>query len=253
MLPSTKIAVISLLERQAFISAVGPLFDAARMKSLKIAVSGGSILPILAEFFQSLPGSSNEKTLLSVAMADERIAIPFDECAGQINGLQAKKLFPSSIAIIQVPQSSPALKDISIIAQAYDHLVCEQLGNNSFDFIFLGVGPDGHCASLFPEASDMGQFSPCAFIPVFNSPKPPPNRISLSISAIASAEYVIFIVPHSTEKEAFVCQLEKLLSDPISGIPAPFPAIRVTQQRSALGKKTLWILDSKFSKFIHSS
>lgn len=58
-----------------------------------------------------------------------------------------------------------------------------------FDLLLLGVGPDGHIASLFPDRPELMD-APGSVIPVRNSPKPPPERLSLTIEAINSAERV---------------------------------------------------------------
>lgn len=55
----------------------------------------------------------------------------------------------------------------------------------AFDILLLGVGPDGHVASLFPESPSL--YDERTAIPVRGAPKPPPLRISLSVAAINSA------------------------------------------------------------------
>ncbi|MCU7723434.1 6-phosphogluconolactonase [Actinoplanes sp. KI2] len=58
-----------------------------------------------------------------------------------------------------------------------------------FDVLMLGVGEDGHVASLFPEhpvLNEAGQ----ATAAVHNSPKPPPTRITLTMPTIQSADEV---------------------------------------------------------------
>ena len=64
----------------------------------------------------------------------------------------------------------------------------------ALDLIFLGMGEDGHVASLFPNAPS--QILNCAvpFLAVEDSPKPPPRRISLSYAAIAAAKQVWVLV-----------------------------------------------------------
>jgi 6-phosphogluconolactonase len=61
-----------------------------------------------------------------------------------------------------------------------------------FDVALLGVGPDGHVASIFPELPGLMETDGVA-IPVRNSPKPPPTRISLTLSAICQARAVWLI------------------------------------------------------------
>ncbi len=58
------------------------------------------------------------------------------------------------------------------------------------DLIFLGMGEDGHIASLFPNASSEILHCAAPYLAVTNSPKPPPNRVSLSYAAIVAARQV---------------------------------------------------------------
>lgn len=52
-----------------------------------------------------------------------------------------------------------------------------------FDLILLGIGPDGHVASLFPNHKQVSMKKGWV-LPVDDSPKPPPERISLSLPVI---------------------------------------------------------------------
>ncbi|UCR90480.1 6-phosphogluconolactonase [Mycetocola spongiae] len=58
-----------------------------------------------------------------------------------------------------------------------------------FDITFLGVGPDGHTASLFPGFAEV-QDKDHSVLPVRNSPKPPSDRITLTRSALNSSQRV---------------------------------------------------------------
>ena len=59
----------------------------------------------------------------------------------------------------------------------------------AFDLVFLGVGPDGHVASLFPDREGIRIAVPTV-VAVRESPKPPPERLSLTLPAINGADRV---------------------------------------------------------------
>jgi 6-phosphogluconolactonase len=63
----------------------------------------------------------------------------------------------------------------------------------TFDVLLLGVGPDGHIASLFPGHPGLQADEPGA-IAVHNSPKPPPDRVSLTFPTLNQAREVWFLV-----------------------------------------------------------
>jgi 6-phosphogluconolactonase len=69
----------------------------------------------------------------------------------------------------------------------------------TFDMVLLGLGEDGHTASLFPN--HMVDNSADA-VPVFNSPKPPSERITISQNRLNDTHEVIFIVTGSGKQEA---------------------------------------------------
>lgn len=71
----------------------------------------------------------------------------------------------------------------------------------SFDICFLGVGPDGHIASLFPDRAEI-QVTDRAVVAVRNSPKPPPERVSLTRPVINSSKRVWMVISGSDKAAA---------------------------------------------------
>jgi 6-phosphogluconolactonase len=72
-----------------------------------------------------------------------------------------------------------------------------------FDVLMLGIGPEGHVASIFPEAP--AAYATGSVVAVRNSPKPPPTRISFTFSAIQAAREV-WILASGAEKADAVAE-----------------------------------------------
>jgi 6-phosphogluconolactonase len=73
----------------------------------------------------------------------------------------------------------------------------------AFDVLMLGIGPEGHVASIFPESP--AAHATGSVVAVRNSPKPPPTRISLTFGAIQAAREV-WILASSAEKAEAVAE-----------------------------------------------
>jgi 6-phosphogluconolactonase len=71
----------------------------------------------------------------------------------------------------------------------------------AFDVVLLGVGPDGHCASLFPGHPGT-RVVDTSVIGVRESPKPPPTRLSLTFPALDAANQVWFVVSGDGKADA---------------------------------------------------
>jgi len=90
----------------------------------------------------------------------------------------------------------PAELGAEAAAAAYRPLVEAAL---PFDLVILGMGEDGHTASLFPGQEHAGTEPVLA---VHGAPKPPPDRVSLSASALSNAHEALILVTGAGKREA---------------------------------------------------
>ena len=76
----------------------------------------------------------------------------------------------------------------------------------NFDVVLLGVGPDGHCCSLFPDHPSARDLS-APVIAVRDSPKPPPLRLSLSFDGLNAADEIWLVVSGTGKADAVAAAL----------------------------------------------
>lgn len=93
----------------------------------------------------------------------------------------------------------PAERGSAAAARAY---AGELAGLAEFDLVLLGLGQDGHTASLFP-GRDWGEAAASPpVLAVHDAPKPPPDRVSLSARRLSQARRVLFLVTGADKGEA---------------------------------------------------
>ena len=152
---------------------------------LTLAVPGGSVGDT---FFPTLAQAPFEWKDIDILWVDER-AVP--ATAPDSNFDQAKRLWltPAGVplrCIHRMPADEP---DLVRAAAAYAETLHALAGNPAMlDWVLLGVGDDGHVASLFPgDASHTGK----AVTWTTHAPKPPRARMSLSLETLARGRRMV--------------------------------------------------------------
>lgn len=197
-------------------------------KTAHVVLTGGSVgIKTLSELAPLLKGRNLGN--LHLWWGDERF---LDRENQERNYVQAHRALLAHISL--PPQNihpMPSKDGSSINESAAQFASVLESSAPDFDLVLLGMGPDGHVASLFPGANPQKHGS--LVVAESNSPKPPAERISLSFAALSGAPEVWFLVA-GADKAAAVSEVftEKKL-----------PAALVT------GKdQTRWYLDTAAAK-----
>jgi 6-phosphogluconolactonase len=104
--------------------------------------------------------------------------------------------------ILPMPTSAT---DPAQAAAGYEERLRELAGDAAFwiDIAIMGMGPDGHTASLFPEHAGLDTPAGQLVTAIDGSPKPPPRRLTLTIAALNQVGEAIFLVA-GADKAAMV-------------------------------------------------
>jgi 6-phosphogluconolactonase len=116
------------------------------------------------------------------------------------NEVMAREAWLSHVPVLpEHVHAIPAELGPGAAASAYG---MELGAQGDFDLVLLGLGEDGHTASLFP-GNELG-IDPGApdVLPVYDAPKPPPERVTLSVNRLSRARGIWFIVTGEGKSEA---------------------------------------------------
>jgi 6-phosphogluconolactonase len=170
--------------------------------------------------YRLLASSDSDWSAWHVYHGDER-CLPREH--GDRNSLVAEQVW---LKLVGVPPTQvhaiPAELGAEPAAEAYAPLVAAAL---PFDLVLLGMGEDGHTASLFPGREIPSQ---PLVIPVHDAPKPPPDRVSLTPRALCASARILLLITGAGKRDA--------LRRWQSGVPLPVAQI-------AAAGRTMVLLD----------
>jgi 6-phosphogluconolactonase len=187
---------------------VAAVLDAQAARGVaQVALTGGSLgSAILASLLQTPGRSAVDWSQVFVWWGDERY-LPAgdpdrndtqnDEAGLSDLGLDAAKVFR-----VEGPDTSESAE---ASADAYAETIRDH-GTGDFDVVLLGVGPDGHVASLFPHHPAQ-RIEGTIAVAVHESPKPPPDRVSLTFECLNRTREVWFLVAGSDKAHAVASAL----------------------------------------------
>jgi 6-phosphogluconolactonase len=188
-----------------------------------VALSGGSMPSQLAAGCVKADTSA-----WKVLLADERV-VPLDHADSNYALIREQLPYIAEENIIAI---DPFLK-VEECARDYRAKVEVALAASGgvFDAVYLGLGPDGHTASLFPGHALLDEVD-TVVAPISDSPKPPAERVTLTLPVINAARAVVFMCTGAGKADV----VKDILENPRSNLPG--------NRARPIGDGTLdWFLD----------
>ena len=188
----------------------------------KIVLAGGSTPE---KIYQQLADAKTDWSKWMIYYGDERCLPADDKDRNSImvsNALLAKVDIPE-MNIFTMPTELGAVE----AAEKYRIAIADV---DQFDLVLLGMGEDGHTASLFPGHINDQQET---VHEIYNSPKPPPERISLSAKTLANTRQLLFIVTGESKIDP-VRQWKQGADLPVASI-SPASGVDIYIDNSAVG------------------
>jgi 6-phosphogluconolactonase len=182
-----------------------------------LALSGGSTP---ARAYELLASELEDWRGISVWFADERCVGPEDE---ESNYKLARETLLDAAGGLEQPlvrrmegELGPERGAERYANALREHAPLDERGVAVLDVIVLGIGPDGHVASLFPGAPTLDVQAPELCLGVHDSPKPPPERITLTLPVLRAAQRCVLLATGAGKADA----VDAMLAEPSRHVPA---------------------------------
>jgi 6-phosphogluconolactonase len=210
---------------------------AARGRALIVLTGGGNGIGLLQ--YLGTQRQQIDWSKVHLFWGDERY-VPEDD--DERNDKQARAALldhidiPSSHVHTMPASDGEFGNDLAAAALSYEQLLAANAESGqptpNFDVHLLGMGPEGHINSLFPDTAAVHETARMV-VPVEDSPKPPPQRITLTLPAIQRSREVWLMVSGAAKADAAAAAIG-------GASPASVPAA------GAVGlETTLWLLDEE--------
>jgi len=214
-------------------SAIDKVEDSTR--KVIIGLSGGSLPKFLVAGMKTAVGKKVDWSKVTFIFCDERM-VAFDDPESTF-GLYMKMLKDTDIKeeqFLKVAVDS----DVESAAKDYEDKLKAIMGDKpQADLLLLGMGPDGHTCSLFP-GHDLLNEKDKIVAPIKDSPKPPPQRVTLTLPVLNAAKAVTFVSTGDGKKE----MIKNILKDKNE----TFPSTRVKPTNGDL----FWIVDRPAAAYL---
>jgi 6-phosphogluconolactonase len=173
----------------------------------QVALTGGSMGSAIFASLLATPGRDEvDWSQVYVWWGDERYLPAGDpdrnDTQNDEAGLSQLGLDGGKVFRVEGPDASESAE---ASASSYA-ITLREFGQGEFDVVLLGVGPDGHVASLFPHHPAQ-RITDAVAVAVHESPKPPPDRVSLTFECLNRTREVWFLVAGPDKADAVAAAL----------------------------------------------
>ena len=195
---------------------------------INVAISGGAITTSLLPSLLPCVDWSRVRLWL----VDERYVPAGDKDRNDDQAWDGFLYAASGVEFVRMPSadtSAPGAGSLDDATAAFADTWHSLMGDRSFDIALIGMGPDGHICSLFPGRVDMDEASP--ILAIRNSPKPPPERITVSMPIMRRCPEVWLTTAGSAKAGALGRAFggESPLDIPVAGILCPTTRVYVDE------------------------
>lgn len=184
----------------AFVDVVLDAFARRSGPYFSLVLSGGPTARICYELLAEESGGSIDWASVDVFMGDERLVSPDDPDSNQ---RQVRESLLERVAPVHCFCPMPTAGTPESCVKEYQKTIAALISGNGIDLIHLGMGPDGHTASLFKGVSALDatfdELVAATTDPSANNPHP---RLTLTLPAINQAKLAVFTVSGYSKQNA---------------------------------------------------
>ncbi|KAF7260905.1 hypothetical protein EG68_01709 [Paragonimus skrjabini miyazakii] len=169
-------------------------------QTFSVGLCGGSMAKLISPHLRQLADINWSR--VHFFYCDERIVPP--DSPEYTHKLYQEELY----SYIDIPSENVhavnTFLTVDIAAKNYQEDLLKYFGASDgypcFDLLLLGIGPDGHTCSLFPQ-HEILKCEDAVVAPISDSPKPPPERVTLTVPVLNKAKRIYFLVCGSNKAE----------------------------------------------------
>lgn len=188
----------------------------ATHEKFTVAISGGSLINILAKGL--LKNDQIKWSKWVIYFSDERV-VPLNDKDSNFGSFEKMVLEPlaheSKVGpkVVTINENLVHLDDHSTDAEIA-RVYASELPENGINLVLLGCGPDGHTCSLFPGHKLLEE-NTLDVASLYDSPKPPPRRITLTFKYLAMCNTLAFVATGASKQAV----LKEIFEDSSSKLP----------------------------------